>query len=57
MGTDNTKQLANGADATAFLGEDWFDPLEAAVRGVAILLPQQKPLLRVSVPDQSCARL
>jgi transposase-like protein len=33
MGTDNTKQLANGADATAFLGEDWFDPLEAGVRG------------------------
>ena len=33
MGTDNTKQLANAADATLFLGEDWFDPLEAGVRG------------------------
>jgi hypothetical protein len=33
MGTDSTKQLANAADATLFLGEDWFDPLEAGVRG------------------------
>jgi hypothetical protein len=33
MGTDNTKQPANAADATLFLGEDWFDPLEVGVRG------------------------
>jgi len=33
METVNTKQLANAADATLFLGEDWFDPLEAGVRG------------------------
>jgi hypothetical protein len=32
MGMDNTKQ-GNAADATLLLGEDWFDPLEAVVRG------------------------
>jgi putative transposase len=33
METDNTKPLADAADATLFLGEDWFDPLETGVRG------------------------
>ena len=32
MKTDSTKRLGGAADATLFLGDDWFDPLEAGVR-------------------------
>ena len=32
MKTDSTKRLGDAADATLFLGDDWFDPLEAEVR-------------------------
>ena len=32
MKTDTTKAAADAAEGTLFLGEDWFDPLEAGVR-------------------------
>jgi putative transposase len=32
MKTDITKAAAEAAEATLFLGDDWFDPLEAGVR-------------------------
>ena len=32
MQTDITKAAAEAAEATLFLGDDWFDPLEAGVR-------------------------
>jgi hypothetical protein len=32
MKTDSTKRLGGAADATLFLGDDWFDPLEAGIR-------------------------
>ncbi len=32
MRTDSTKATADAAEATLFLGDDWFDPLEAGVR-------------------------
>jgi transposase-like protein len=32
MTTDTTSQTAGGAETARFLGEDWFDPLEAGVR-------------------------
>src|ERR1700692_1696744 len=32
MKTDTTKATADAAEGTLFLGDDWFDPLEAGVR-------------------------
>ncbi len=32
MKTDITKATAEAAEGTLFLGDDWFDPLEAGVR-------------------------
>ena len=32
MTTDTTSQVAGAAETELFLGEDWFDPLEAGVR-------------------------
>ena len=32
MKTDTTKATAEAAEGTLFLGDDWFDPLEAGVR-------------------------
>jgi putative transposase len=32
MKTDSTKATAGAAEGTLFLGDDWFDPLEAGVR-------------------------
>ena len=32
MKTDITKAAAEAAEGTLFLGDDWFDPLEAGVR-------------------------
>jgi putative transposase len=32
MKTDTTKATAESAEGTLFLGDDWFDPLEAGVR-------------------------
>jgi putative transposase len=32
MKTDTTKATADAAEGTLFLGDDWFDPLEAVVR-------------------------
>src|SRR6516165_8897730 len=32
MKTDTIKPPANAAEGTLFLGDDWFDPLEAGVR-------------------------
>lgn len=32
MKTDTTTAPAEAAEATLFLGDDWFDPLEAGVR-------------------------
>ena len=32
MKTDTTKVTADAAEGTLFLGDDWFDPLEAGVR-------------------------
>ncbi len=32
MKTDTTKGTTEAAEGTLFLGDDWFDPLEAGVR-------------------------
>jgi hypothetical protein len=32
MKTDTTKATADAAEGMLFLGDDWFDPLEAGVR-------------------------
>jgi hypothetical protein len=32
MKTDTTKAAVEAAEATLFLGDDWFDPLESGVR-------------------------
>jgi hypothetical protein len=32
MKTDTIKATEEAAEATLFLGDDWFDPLEAVVR-------------------------
>jgi hypothetical protein len=38
MKTDTTKATADAAEGTLFLGDDWFDPLEAGVRAFAASL-------------------